>query len=233
MSRMNQEIHYGTSAHYLEAQGEDYFAYQRSIAESNSAILALKFERFVKPLDCVLDFGCGGGYLLKALNCTQRIGVEINPAARLEAAKNGVQCHATLDAVAGGIADVAISNHALEHVPYPIEALRQIKGKLKPGGTLVLCVPADDWRTQRFYDPKDVNHHLHTWTPLLLGHSLSEAGFSVRRGDIAVLTHAWPPRVSALWRILPRAAFDMVCGAFAIARKRRQLFAVVTNDSAR
>jgi SAM-dependent methyltransferase len=225
---MNQEIQYGASERYLEAKGVDYFAYQKPIAESRGALLARKFERFIKPQDCVLDFGCGGGYLLKALNCAQRIGVEINPAALSEAVKNGIQCHAALDCVAGEIADVVISNHALEHVPFPIEALRQIKGKLRPGGTLVLCVPADDWRTQRRYDPEDVNHHLHTWTPMLLGHTLSEAGFRVRPDDIAVLTHAWPPYVDALGRTLPRAAFDMICGVFAAMRKRRQLLAEVT-----
>jgi SAM-dependent methyltransferase len=230
---MNQNVSYGASERYAGLQGEAYFAYQKSIAESRGALLALKFEPFVRPVDCVLDFGCGGGYLLTALNCAQRIGVEINPAARSQALKNGIQCHSALDTVTDGIADVVISNHALEHVPFPIEALCQIRRKMKPGATFVLCVPADDWRTQKHYDPNDLNHHLHTWTPLLLGHSLSEAGFRVRSNDITVLTHAWPPRVDALWSLLPRAAFDMVCGVFAVVRKRRQLLAVVTNDSAR
>ena len=227
---MKQNVAYGASERYLQGQGEDYFAYQRSIAESRGALLALKFERYVKPGDCVLDFGCGGGYLLRALKCVKRIGVEINPAALSEAVRNGVECHAVLDAVADGIADVVVSNHALEHVPFPIEALRQIKRKLKQRGIVVLCLPADDWRTQRTYDPRDVNHHLHTWTPSLLGHTLGEAGFQVGAGDIRMLTHAWPPHVETLWRALPRAAFDLVCGLFAVAMKRRQIFAVVTND---
>src|SRR5262249_52053721 len=143
------------------------------------------------------------------------------------AERNGVTCHASLETITDGIADVAVSNHALEHVPFPIEALRQIRRKLKPGGMLLLCVPADDWRTQRSYDPADLNHHLHTWTPLLLGHTLAEAGFRVGRADIQVLTHAWPPAVDLLWRFLPSRAFDVVCGAFAIVKRRRQLLAVV------
>jgi SAM-dependent methyltransferase len=230
---VNQNVTYGASDRYLKRQGEDYFAYQKAIAESRGALLALKFERYIKPQDCVLDFGCGGGYLLKALNCTRKIGVEINPAAQSQAVMNGIQCHPVLDNVPDAIADVVISNHALEHVPFPIEALRQIREKLKPGGTLVLCVPADDWRTQKRYDPNDVNHHLHTWTPLLLGHTLSEAGFLVKTNEITILTHAWPPRVDALCKCLPRAAFDMICGVFAVIRNRRQLLAVVANGSDR
>jgi SAM-dependent methyltransferase len=226
---MNQNVTYGASERYLEVQGEDYFTYQKAIAKSRGALLALKFERYIKATDCVLDFGCGGGYLLKALNCRQKIGVEINPAARSQALASGIECHSVLDAVAGGVADVVISNHALEHVPFPIEALRQIRHKLRPGGLLVLCVPADDWRTQKRYDPNDVNHHLHTWTPLLLGHTLSEAGFPVKANNISVLTHAWPPHVDALWKHLPRAAFDMICSVFAVVKNRRQLLAVVVN----
>ncbi len=227
---MNQNVAYGASERYLEARGEDYFTYQRTVAQSRGALLALKFENYVKPGFCVLDFGCGGGYLLKALNCGQKIGVEINPAARSQAAANGIRCHSTLETVEDGIADVVISNHALEHVPFPIEALRQIRRKLKPTGTLALCVPFDDWRTQRRYDPQDVNHHLHTWTPLLLGHTLAEAGFQVRADDIAVLTHAWPPRVDALWQTLPAPAFEMLCHVFSVVKRRRQLLAVIQNS---
>jgi 2-polyprenyl-3-methyl-5-hydroxy-6-metoxy-1,4-benzoquinol methylase len=227
---MNRNAAYGASERYLDAQGKNYFAYQRSIAEANGELLARKFESYIRPEDCVLDFGCGGGYLLKALNCAHKVGVEINPAALQEAAKSGIACNSVLDTVGDGIADVIVSNHALEHVPFPIEALRQLKRKLKRGGALVLCVPIDDWRTQKRYNPQDLNHHLHTWTPLALGHTLHEAGFRVHDADLAVITHAWPPRVHALSKLLPRGIFDFICRLFAIAMKRRQLLAVVRND---
>jgi 2-polyprenyl-3-methyl-5-hydroxy-6-metoxy-1,4-benzoquinol methylase len=227
---MNQNSTYGASERYLDVQGKDYFTYQRSIAEANGDLVARKFERYVRPGDRVLDFGCGGGYLLKALNCAHKVGVEINPAALREAANNGIECHSVLDTVADRTVDVIVSNHALEHVPFPIEALRQLKRKLKPRGALVLCVPIDDWRTQKRYTPQDLNHHLHTWTPLALGHTLHEAGFIVREADLTVIAHAWPPRVHALSKLLPRLVFDSICSLFAIAMKRRQLLAVVKND---
>ena len=167
-SEMEQNSAYGASERYLDVRGKDYFAYQRSIAEANGDLVARKFQRYLRPEDCVLDFGCGGGYLLKALNCAHRVGVEINPAALREAANNGIECHSVLDTVMDKTIDVIVSNHALEHVPFPIEALRQLKRKLKPRGALALCVPIDDWRTQKRYTPQDLNHHLHTWTPLAL-----------------------------------------------------------------
>src|ERR1019366_2671706 len=112
----------------------------------------------------------------------------------------------------------------LEHVPYPIAAIREVHRILKPMGTFVLCLPLDDWRTQRKYQSADVNHHLHTWTPLLLGHSLSEAGF--HEPNIRVLTRAWPPAFARWYACLPNVLFDCVCWSFAFLAKRRQLFAV-------
>jgi hypothetical protein len=44
---------------------------------------------------------------------------------------------------------------------------------------VALYVAIDDWRSrhQRRVDP-DINHHLYTWTPLLLANLLREAGFA-------------------------------------------------------
>jgi SAM-dependent methyltransferase len=225
------DIRYGASERYVDGlQGQEYFDYQRAISQGRGHLTALKFEHYVKPHHCVVDFGCGGGYVLRALKCERKIGVEINPVAREEAVKHGTSCVSALGEVPNDIADVVISNHALEHVPYPIEALREIRPKLKAHGVFLLCLPLDDWRAQRRYNPADLNHHLHTWTPLLLGHTLGEAGFRVRAHDITIVTHAWPPNVDFLWKTLPRAGFDAACGLFAMMRHRRQLLACVTAD---
>ena len=50
------------------------------------------------------------------------------------------------------VADVIVSNHALEHIEAPIDALRQLRPKVKPDGKLVLVLPIDDWRSQRRWD---------------------------------------------------------------------------------
>ena len=47
------------------------------------------FSDFIKETDKVLDFGCGGGYLLNELNCADKYGVDINPVALEEASKWG------------------------------------------------------------------------------------------------------------------------------------------------
>ena len=49
------------------------------------------YEPFIKNDDKVLDFGCGGGYMLERLNCGSKFGVDINSQARREAEKKRIK----------------------------------------------------------------------------------------------------------------------------------------------
>src|SRR3954468_17667542 len=148
--RMLESTH-GESDHYKGAAGSRYFEWQNRNAGVTGKIEARKFLAYVKPTDAVLDFGCGGGHVLRNLNCARRIGVEINPAARKVAAEAGIECHDSIASIGDNSLDVVISNHALEHVVAPIFTLKALLSKLKPSGFLVLCVPLDDWRSQVSY----------------------------------------------------------------------------------
>jgi len=213
------------SSRYLGKAGEEYFAYLRQGGLVRGELNArTKFARFVKPSDVVLDFGCGEGTLLRAFQCARRLGVEVNPVARAQAKTNGVEVFETLAEIPAGSVDLAVSNHALEHVFSPVQILRDLATKLKLGGKLVLVVPIDDWRVQRTFNPKDLDHHLYTWTPLLLGNLLVEAGYQVH--DISVLTHAWFPGWDRWIGRLPTWLFDAVCWGYSAYSRRRQLVAV-------
>jgi len=194
----------------LGEQGEEYFKWQSGAGHFGARINAHKFEHLVKPSYTVIDFGCGGGFLLAKLDCKRRIGVEINPAARRHAETLGVESFASAEEVSDGIADLIISDHALEHVPFPIGALTTLRQKLKPNGALSICVPIDNWRRDRRYDPADQNHHLHTWTPQLLGNTLFEAGFEVQ--SVYARIFAWPGRWTvACYGRLPFPVFRAIC----------------------
>jgi len=215
---------YGQSVHYESLAGEAYFSYQNKFGPISGRLNAFKFRGLIKEADHILDFGCGGGWLLKELPGALKFGVEPNPAARNSCVTMGVNVVETVAALPTDIVfDLIISHHALEHVPYPIEALRELRTKLKPGGKLVLVLPVDDWRTQKDFSGEDIDHHLHTWTPRLLANTLAEAGFKATR--VEILTDAWPPRVATLFR-LPRPIFRMISYCWSVLRRRRQLFAI-------
>lgn len=218
---------YGASDHYTEAKGEVYFASQNRLAAEEAKVTTWKFQPWVKSTDRVLDFGCAGGWILKNLDCAERVGVELNPAAHAFCRENGVKVYSSLDQVTERNFDVIISHHCLEHVPYPLEALRAIRGLLKDGGNLVLVVPIDDWRVEKDFTGTDIDHHLHTWTSRLMANTLREAGFAVRQ--VGVLTHALFPGWQKVTSVMPAPVFNKLCCLASVLKKRRQLQAVATN----
>ena len=59
---------------------------QERIGKFGGIINKKKFNKYINKNDSVLDFGCGGGYLLKNIDCLNKHGIEINETA-IEIAK--------------------------------------------------------------------------------------------------------------------------------------------------
>jgi SAM-dependent methyltransferase len=214
--------------HYRGDLGEAYFDWQRRGDDLNAQIERVKFAEHVGSGDTVVDFGCGSAAVVASLPARERIGIEPNPPARRAGEGRGVRMVASTRELDDGIADVVISNHALEHTLAPLDELRELHRVLRPGGRLVLWLPLDDWRMHRRVR-EDENHHLYTWTPLLLRNLLDEAGFEVR--ECRVVTHAWPRFHQRLFRLLPRRVFDVLARAWAVFRRRRQVMALAERRS--
>jgi SAM-dependent methyltransferase len=189
------------AAHY----DEEYFAWQSKVGSFGGWAEKIKFESVVRPTDTVLDFGCGGGFVLKALDCSRRIGVEINPAARQMARRNCVEVFAASTEIPDQSVDVVISNHALEHVPRPLDELLHLFAKLKSRGRIAIVVPCEgikmDWRP-------NVDQHLYTWAPRNLGNLLVLAGFEVEA--CGPFFHKWPPHYERIAKLGP-AIFHLAC----------------------
>lgn len=186
---------YGMSKHYLGSKGGRYFEMQK-IGGMVYAQWNMPFWRnYISEGDSVLDFGCGGGYLLSALPAQKKVGVEINPAAREEGGTRGLEVYSTLDEIPSEYRFTrVISNHALEHLTSPFVALRMLKDLLTPDGQLLLLLPLDDWRSKGHihFRPNNDDQHFYNWTPQNLGNLLVESGF--KPIVIKVITDAMPPR---------------------------------------
>ncbi|MDO9045580.1 MAG: class I SAM-dependent methyltransferase [Methanobacteriaceae archaeon] len=215
---------YGKSQYYQGSSGEEYFKWQNAGNIAIGLIESRKFSKYIKKDEFILDFGCGGGHTLAAIECKNKYGIEINPSARKEANKYGFPVYEDLSSIEESSIDKAISNHCLEHVPYPIEALKQIRKCLKDEGELILCLPIDDWRNQKQFNHDNIDNHLYTWTPQLIGNCLLESDYKIK--DIKIYTHAWPPKVFYLNKILPVSIFDFICKIYGFISKRRQIIAV-------
>ena len=192
------------SKHYDAA----YFQWQARQGDFTGWAAWGKFSPYISAEDVVLDFGCGGGFLLKSIQCGKKLGVEVNPAALETARRNGVEIYTDADHVPDDSVDVLISNHALEHTLDPLQELKTLLRKVRPGGKVVFYVPCDTIHVK--YDPSDVNHHLFTWNPMCLGNLFTEAGYSVK--ECKAYTHRWPPRIAqTLAKIGGRPLFELGC----------------------
>lgn len=192
----------------------DYFAWQAEIGRFIAKTNKVQFAPFIGKTDRVLDFGCAGGWLLTELDCAERRGVEINPASRAEAERNGIYVVSSTAQIEDGWADVIISNSALEHTENPIGELKALLPKLRPGGRLIVRVPHET--DQRAYAPGDINQHLYTWSPLNLGNSVTVAGYNVESVRVEKLLP--PPRIyRKVYALFGESGF------FAVARIYRWL----------
>jgi SAM-dependent methyltransferase len=191
---------------------EQYFNYQSAIGRFGGWANLTKFSAFVRPHMKVLDFGCGGGYLLANLNCKEKLGIEVNPVAREAAKNNGIDTVASASKVEDGWADILISNNALEHCPHPLNELRALLPKVVLGGKIVFIVPCEAVRNR--YRPDDPNHHLYCWSPMSAANLFVEAGFKVVESKAYV--HVWPPRfVPRLLRSIGgRFLFEIGCKVY-------------------
>ena len=79
-----------------------------------------KFQDYIKPKYNIIDFGCGGGYLLKNIKCKNKIGIEVNLSARRQAELNGIKTYESITEIEPSWADLIISNNALEHCLHPL-----------------------------------------------------------------------------------------------------------------
>jgi SAM-dependent methyltransferase len=207
------------SAHY----DKDYFDWQAPLGEFGGWANLSKFWDHIKETDEVLDFGCGGGFLLKNIKCRKRFGIEVNPSAAESALRNGAEVFGDAKNVPDNYVDVIVSNNALEHTLQPLEELKRLHNKLRPGGKIIFVVPCES--ISYAYAPNDVNHHLFSWSPMCLGNLFTEAGFSLIESKAYI--HKWPPHYKRIARLGGRAGFDLACRVWGrLDRKRFQVRAI-------
>ncbi|MEO4000083.1 class I SAM-dependent methyltransferase [Mesorhizobium sp. CAU 1732] len=198
------------NAHY----DTSYLDLTKDAARVSAEIDLFKFENEIKPTDRVVDFGCGGGFILGALNAREKIGVEINPASVALARSKGLTIVGGLGDVEDDWADVIISHHALEHVDDPLGVIKAMRSKLRPGGKVVIVTPNESFKMR--YRSDDRNYHLFTWSPSNLGNLLKRGGFA--RIEAQPVHHRWPPYWWMFNRVLPKSAMHWLCVANGRAR---------------
>lgn len=127
----------------------------------------------------IFDFGCGSGYLV---GCLQKLGYEVfgtdfsKEAIEFGLAK-GIRNLSIVQGVdikppEGGF-DLILALDVVEHIEDDSGVVRGLRGALKPGGMLVITVPAYQWM---WGVQDEVAHHFRRYTMLGLTDLVKKSG---------------------------------------------------------
>lgn len=204
---------------------QDYFNWQKQIGLLAGEAQIFLFENYILPDSNVLDFGCGGGFLLRNVVAKHKRGFEINKNARDYAVENGLEVTDNLSTIPDSWADIIISNHVLEHTDNPLEVLISLFAKLKNTGKIVFIVPHEK---KVKYIPNDINQHLFTWSEMNLGNLFVKAGFKII--EVEEVYHRYPPLSKFILNTFGLRIFHYSARIFGIymAKKVSQIRIVAT-----
>jgi len=154
------------------------------VASRKNAIEQIK-KLSPKPEDLILEVGCSSGFLIKELkeNFPQTIvlGADVVKDAlhRLAHKSPGTPLFLfdlTQCPLPEASMDIVVALNVLEHIEDDVLALKKIYHLLKPGGKLIIEVPASPW----LYDSFDAAlHHFRRYTAKDLIKKMQSAGFVV------------------------------------------------------
>lgn len=194
-----------------------YWNFQKQIGNNkyHSAFVSNKFQSKIKKSDKVLDFGCGGGYVLNSIVCASKFGIEVNDNAIKQAMKFDIKVSKSINEIKNEIFDVVISNSVLEHVSDPLNVLRELKKITKKNGKLIISVPHED--ISYHFESGDINQHLFTWSPMSAGNLVAKAGFKVE--EVIVSKIIKPPLANHIYSIFGLKGYKIVGRLYRSIRK--------------
>ena len=188
---------------------KNYFKWQSHIGEFGGKANLIKFKNLFKSGQKILDFGCGGGYLLKNIKeaNTELYGVEVNNEAKIISETKGIKVFSNSSLLPSDYFDLIISNHALEHTDNPLLELKNLHKSLKKDGQICIVVPLDN--KSYSYKKNDINFHFFSWSPMNLGNIMTRAGFDII--DSSIFSYKWPPYYFFIKKIMPWFFFNLLC----------------------
>ncbi|MBC6700483.1 class I SAM-dependent methyltransferase [Hymenobacter puniceus] len=162
----------------------------------------------------VLEIGCSGGPLQQILladGYTHLTGIDISEKAIALAHTRGLANVSVMDgaqlAFADNSFDLLLASDVLEHIEEEAQAVREWCRVLRPGGRMIVFVPAFQMLWTRH---DEVNHHFRRYTGTHLRQVLQQAGLQLERTSYWNSTLFFPTTaVRLLQRLLVRSRSDI------------------------
>jgi SAM-dependent methyltransferase len=212
-----------TAAHVEQDRRHWYF-------RGRLAVLLGVLERVLPGLPCrLLEIGCGTGNVLHALGrFGQAVGIERDPGLRAVGHAAGLDIRPGALPhdlpVPDGWADAVLLLDVIEHLDDDLESLRAVRRTLRPGGVLVVTVPAYAW----LWSGHDVAlGHRRRYTAGALRLVVAEAGFRVRH--VGYFNTVLFPAIASVRlgkRLVGAGGHDLHCPSEPVNRVLERLFAL-------
>jgi SAM-dependent methyltransferase len=147
-------------------------------------VLARVLDQLELPVGArILDAGCGSGRnMIELARYGEVTGIELSEASVAAARRRSVGeiLHGSVDALPfpDDHFDLVVSLDVLEHLDDDRSALREMRRVTRPGGQLLVTVPAYQWL---WSSHDDVNHHRRRYTRAALLSVAHDAGWHATR----------------------------------------------------
>jgi SAM-dependent methyltransferase len=172
---------------YFENGDVGYASYRRT-----ETSLRYSFRRFLEQLHrrklaggSLLEVGCGYGFLLEEAKpyFDYRAGIDFSGAVESARARADRVYQGDLDAIPDQERfDCIILVSVIEHVHQPVEFLRKLRARLRPGGKVVVATPNVDSLFRRLLGPRwpafqVIPEHVAFYNRATLSALMAKAGF--------------------------------------------------------
>ncbi len=156
-------------------------------------------ERYLRPLDRVLEIGCGAGFFLRRLAARRiaAVGLDLSRAAVAQCRAEGLDARLeTVEAHAAAhpqVYDAVCTFHVLEHIVDVHAFLTAAIACLRPGGRLIIVVPNSApsvYGADSYFALNAPPHHMGLWEP----------------ASLRALTRCFPMKLKAVQGICLEAA---------------------------
>ena len=165
-----------------------YLRFQKPIGEFGAKFHFKEYRKHISLNDVILDFGCGGGFLLEALKAKEKYGVEINPfLIKILNAKN-IKCYKDVSELENNSIDVIIMHSVIGHLENPIETLKELKLKLKKDEKKLIYLINDGYKFDLI---NDVNKIYFSFSPRNIRNISTSLDFKIELKKTIIAK--WPP----------------------------------------
>jgi len=158
-----------------------------------------RFGKWISANDRVIEYGCGSGRNILAIECAEKAGYDVNEHSLAVAERAGLRVFNNTGDLPRGYWSAVVCNHVLEHVASPLDTLQLLRSLLTPNGKLILTVPVQGHLLKLTPIDQETDHHLYCWSPTTMRNLLHAAGFETQQ--IVLRSAAAEDRIEPLARL--------------------------------